>query len=114
MLRRFSQIRGLIASTADNDIGVIRDLYFDGVEWQIRYVVVDTGMFFWNRQVLLAPSALRQMEFAASVARFDLNRHASIRHPAAQHHRVAGVKVRCIAAVLDAAAEDIANLDVRV
>ncbi|MGK0189217.1 MAG: sporulation protein YlmC with PRC-barrel domain [Verrucomicrobiales bacterium] len=36
-------------------LGKIRDLLFDDREWQIRYLVVDTGTWLQDRLVLLSP-----------------------------------------------------------
>lgn len=38
-------------------IGKVRDLYFDDVHWDVRYLVADTGGWLTGRQVLLSPAA---------------------------------------------------------
>ncbi len=39
----------------DGNIGTVDDFYFDGKQWLVRYVVVDTGRIFPGKKVLLSP-----------------------------------------------------------
>lgn len=41
----------------DGEIGEIKDFYFDGSTWTLRYIVVDTGGWLGGRQVLLTRHA---------------------------------------------------------
>ena len=58
MLRTFREIRGLSIRATDGPFGAVSDLYFDDSTWQIRHCVVDTGRWFADRYVLVAPRAL--------------------------------------------------------
>ena len=58
MLSMVTDLRGFTLRTTDGDIGSLCDFYFDDVQWQIRYLVVDTGNWLRDRQVLIAPESL--------------------------------------------------------
>ena len=53
---------GLVAE--DGRIGSVHDLFFDDRSWEVRYLVVDTGTWLSGRHVLLAPSAVRDVDWA--------------------------------------------------
>ncbi len=57
MLYELENLYGLTLSATDADIGYVKDFYFDDQTWCLRYVVVDTGNWLSERQVLLAPKA---------------------------------------------------------
>ncbi|MFT5874213.1 MAG: sporulation protein YlmC with PRC-barrel domain [Clostridium sp.] len=42
----------------DGEIGKVKEFYFDDHHWTIRYLVVDTGNWLADRQVLISPYAL--------------------------------------------------------
>jgi hypothetical protein len=42
-------------------VGTVKDLFFSGDSWVVRYVVVDTGRWLPGRQVLLSPHGLEQV-----------------------------------------------------
>ena len=45
-------------NATDGDIGEVKEFYFDDETWAIRYLVVETGNWFSNKKVLIAPQAL--------------------------------------------------------
>lgn len=74
MLHSFSHLSGFTIRANDGDIGTVRDVFFDDRSTSIRYVVVDTGHWLPGRQVLLAPSALGELDEAAGVLTTALSR----------------------------------------
>jgi len=58
MLRHTSEINGYAIGATDGPIGSVSDFLFDDATWQVRWLVVDTGVFLGGRKVLLPPSAL--------------------------------------------------------
>ncbi len=58
MLRSAHSLIGCAARAIDGDIGRVRDVFFDDVAWDMRYVVVDVGGWLTERDVLIAPVAL--------------------------------------------------------
>ena len=47
-----------------NDFATCKDVYFDDESWTIRYLVVDTGSWLAERQVLVSPKSFGQNVFA--------------------------------------------------
>jgi uncharacterized protein YrrD len=58
MLRNTSAIKGSTISASDGPMGSVSDLLFDDESWRVRWLVVDTGVIFPGRKVLLPPSIL--------------------------------------------------------
>jgi sporulation protein YlmC with PRC-barrel domain len=53
-------LRGKVIEARDGRIGSVDDVYFEDRQWQVRYLVVDTGRWLPGRQVLIAPEAILQ------------------------------------------------------
>ncbi|MGV8952495.1 MAG: PRC-barrel domain-containing protein [Cypionkella sp.] len=58
MLLNTSSIKGYTITATDGAIGKVVDMLFDDVNWQVRWLVVQTGGWFSNRKVLLPSSTL--------------------------------------------------------
>jgi uncharacterized protein YrrD len=58
MLRRVKDILGYPLAAIDGEIGKIHDCLFDDDRWIIRYLVVDTGGWLSDRQVLISHVAV--------------------------------------------------------
>jgi hypothetical protein len=55
MLRNAKTLERHELLARDGTIGHVRDLYFDDQQWNIRYFVVDTGVWLLSRRVLISP-----------------------------------------------------------
>jgi hypothetical protein len=77
MLRSVKRLRGQPIVAADGPIGFIVDLYFDDRDWQVRYLVLDTGRPMPQRQVLVAPSHI--------VAAEDERIHVGLKREEVEH-----------------------------
>ena len=55
MLGTASDLYGVKIRAQDGDAGQVRDIYFDGEDWVVRYLVVDTGGWLAGREVLISP-----------------------------------------------------------
>ncbi|MEN8512517.1 MULTISPECIES: PRC-barrel domain-containing protein [Burkholderia] len=55
MLRSIRRLHGDTVRAKDGDIGRIHQAYFDDDNWCIRYLVVETGDWLHDRQVLISP-----------------------------------------------------------
>jgi sporulation protein YlmC with PRC-barrel domain len=64
MLRSVKELRGYKILAADGEIGKVHEFYFDDQTWKIRYLVVETGSWLFERRVLLSPIALGQPHWA--------------------------------------------------
>jgi hypothetical protein len=58
MLRDVKNLIGFAIEATDGALGHVRDVYFDDEAWVIRYLVVDTGKWLANRNVLVSPTSM--------------------------------------------------------
>ena len=65
MLANATQLKGLIIRATDGEIGKVRQFFFDDDTWAIRYLVVETGGWLANRQVLISPFAINEADWRA-------------------------------------------------
>jgi len=58
MLIKAKDLNGYSLNSLDGEIGNVKEFYFDDKFWTIRYLVADTGHWLIDRQVLISPYAL--------------------------------------------------------
>jgi len=58
MLWNFDTLRGCTLHATDGHLGRVHDMLFDDSQWNVRYLVVDTGSWLFGRRVLITPSVL--------------------------------------------------------
>jgi hypothetical protein len=62
MLWNVSVIKGCAIAANDGRIGTISDFLFDDVNWQVHWLVVDTGDWLPGRKVLLTPAVMGPLD----------------------------------------------------
>ena len=62
MLWTAAMMKGYAVSGTDGHLGTVSDLLFDDVSWKMRWLVVSTGDWFPNHDVLLPVSALGHLD----------------------------------------------------
>lgn len=62
MLCKASILKGYTIAASDGLIGTVKDLLFDDSNWQVRWLVVDTGTWLASRKVLLTPKFLEELD----------------------------------------------------
>ncbi len=62
MLWTAAMMKGYAVSGTDGRLGTVSDLLFDDVSWRMRWLVVSTGDWFPNHDVLLPVSALGHLD----------------------------------------------------
>jgi uncharacterized protein YrrD len=67
MLRSTKDLEGYAIRATDGIVGHVKDFYFDDKAWVIRYLVVDTGHWLSQREVLISPISLEQPNWAERV-----------------------------------------------
>ncbi len=72
MLCKASILKGYSIAASDGSIGTVSDLLFDDTNWQIRWMVVDTGNWLSGRKVLLTPMYLEQLDPKRHEFKFEL------------------------------------------
>lgn len=58
MLCTLQELTDYSIRATDGDLGHVREFYFDHTTWNIRYLIVETGTWLFNRKVLIAPVAI--------------------------------------------------------
>jgi sporulation protein YlmC with PRC-barrel domain len=58
MLRIASAFNGYTVAASDGSLGSVSDFFFDDANWQVRWMVVETGNWLSGRKVLLPVSVL--------------------------------------------------------
>lgn len=61
MLRTVDSVHDYIIQATDDELGKLKEVYFDDEQWGIRYLVVETGSWFSSRQVLISPYSVVQI-----------------------------------------------------
>jgi len=74
MLRSIRDLHGSTVSAVDGDIGSVSQAYFDDESWGVRYLVVETGNWLNDRQVLVSPYSVKHTDPAASERQPDAGR----------------------------------------
>jgi hypothetical protein len=55
MLMNAAQLEGFVIRATDGELGHVKQFYFDDETWAIRYLVVNTGGWLDDREVLISP-----------------------------------------------------------
>ena len=74
MLRSFKRLQGSRIIALDSQIGKVCDLYFDDLEWVVRYLVIDTGVWLPGRKVLIPPQAVDSIDDTLHAVSVSLTR----------------------------------------
>jgi len=72
MIRSTKSLNGFELLATDGALGTVKDLYFDDVQWNVRYLVADTGVWLRSRKVLLSTSVFSGSEWDSSKLLVDL------------------------------------------
>ena len=56
----------------DGRLGTVDDFYYDDQQWTIRYLIANTGSWLADRQVLISPYALRDVNLIDKLVNVDL------------------------------------------
>ena len=63
MKRSIKSLIGFNLRETNGEVGKVEEFYFDDQSWAIRYLIVKTGSWLSERQVLISPSALQQPDW---------------------------------------------------
>lgn len=87
MLRSINLLYGDSLSTAEGEIGTVKDFYFDDQQWAVRYVVADTGAWLPGRLVLISPHAFGNFHEDGDSLLVNLTRQQIENSPAIETHK---------------------------
>lgn len=74
MLRRVGKFQGSRVFALDDELGKVRDVYFDDEAWIARYLVVDLGGWLPGRKVLIAPQTVELIDPVLHTVSLSLTR----------------------------------------
>ena len=63
MLLAVSALKNFTIRASDGGIGTVSDVLFDDETWRLRWLVVDTGSWLSDREVLIHPSAIGRIDY---------------------------------------------------
>lgn len=75
MLRSLNDLTGLSIRASDGEIGEVYEFYFDDAAWTIRYLVVRTGNWLANKNVLISPAAIGKPDWDQKLLPVNLTRN---------------------------------------
>lgn len=81
MKRNVKSLIDFTMGATDGEIGKIKEFYFDDETWTIRYLIVETGNWFFGRKVLISPQALLTPEWGKEVFPVNLTLEQIITSP---------------------------------
>lgn len=73
-LRSVREVTGYQVEATDGEIGHVADFFVDEEEWQIRYILVDTGNWLPGKRVLISPDWLTDIKWPERRVHVDVTR----------------------------------------
>lgn len=58
MLNKAKKLNNYTLKCIDGEIGKVKEFYFDDQTWEIRYILVNTGNWLFNRKVMISPLSI--------------------------------------------------------
>lgn len=58
MLHSLNDLKRLSLDATDDTLGSVKDVYFDDSDWSVRYLVANSGFWFFGRDVLISVDSL--------------------------------------------------------
>jgi hypothetical protein len=87
MLQKLTDIQDCALAAADEEeIGKVKELYFDDQSWIVRYIVADTGGWLLGRKVLLPPGKMGRIDAEKKITAFHLTKNEIENSPPIEEH----------------------------
>jgi hypothetical protein len=83
MLRSLKDLEGYQVSATDGELGSVANFLLDDLSWTTRYLVVETGSYFDQREVLISPIFFRRIDWAGHLFHLALTRDRIRQSPGA-------------------------------
>jgi sporulation protein YlmC with PRC-barrel domain len=74
MLQSVSELQSYSIGATDGVIGRVRDIYFDDGSWNVRYFVVETGVWLTSRKILICPVSVKTADRATKSLRVSISK----------------------------------------
>ncbi len=75
-LRSIDDMTGIVVKGKDGEIGHVKDFIVDEGPWTIRYLIVDTGMWWPGKKILLSPKWIERFDQVTREIIVDLSMQA--------------------------------------
>ena len=72
MLRSAAHLHNYKINAKDGQLGILSDLYFDDRTWQVKYLIIDTGIWLPGKEVLVDPELFGQADYENKLIDVDL------------------------------------------
>jgi len=80
MLHTVTALERMSLRAKDGNIGTVKDTYFDGDAWILRYFVADAGRWLPGRSVLVSPLSVTAIDWPRFTLELDLTRQQVVRN----------------------------------
>jgi hypothetical protein len=87
LLIRLRHLRRYRLCAADGEIGTLEQVYFDALNWAVRYLVVDAGNQKAGRRILISPIAAGELDRKNGFLYVELTRDQIERSPPMESRR---------------------------
>lgn len=87
MLRKASSLKGYAIQATDDELGSVKEVYFDDQQWGIRYLVVETGSWLSQRSVLVSPYSVTGIDDLEEMVHVSLTREQVKNSPDIDTHK---------------------------
>ena len=81
MKRSINSLLGYTMSGTDGEIGKLRNFYFDDISWTIRHLILKTGNWFSERDVLISPEAVIHSHWEPGILPVRLTKDQMLKSP---------------------------------
>ena len=82
MLCNANKLKGYALDSQNGEIGKVKEFFFDDLHWTIRYLVAETGNWLTDRQVLISPYALVDVNMKEQLIAINLSKQQIEESPA--------------------------------
>jgi hypothetical protein len=86
MLTNASNLKGLVIQAKDDELGTVKQFYFDDETWAVRYLVVDTGGWLSGREVLISPISIVHIDWPGKRVHVSLTKKQVQESPGIDTH----------------------------
>ncbi len=87
MLRLTKSLSGYAIRATDDDLGSVKEVYFDDEKWAIRYLVVEAGSWLASRRVLVSPYSIKGVDDGDQAIEVSLTREQVKNSPEIDTHQ---------------------------
>jgi uncharacterized protein YrrD len=74
VLRKLSDLKGYSFQAKNDEMGRLKQVYFDDQLWKVRYLIVQTGSWLLGKEVLLVPAVITGIDDNSKAIQVNLSR----------------------------------------